>query len=127
MRGHCLKSSWGVKTSLTNDINKLEGQLRTLEIAADGNPTRWSTHRTTQKELAELYYRLGNVDYKAFLRRQHMEEDKPGRTLAWLLKSETPQTVIGAIRNSEGGVVNTQEGINEVFKQYYTKLYRSPP
>ena len=56
-----------------------------------------------------------------------MEGDKPGKILTRLLQSETPQTVIGAVRNCVGTIVNTQEGIIEVFRQYYIKLYQDPP
>ena len=66
---------------------------------------------------------MENVDYKATISQQHAEGDKPGRILAWLLKSETPKTTLGVIRNQTGTIVNTQEEINEVFTQYYEHLY----
>ena len=90
VRGHCIKTNWGVKSSLTRDIEKLEERLRELENEAIRDPAKWIIHRAAQRELTQAYHSLGNVDYKSYMRRQHSEGDKPGRVLAWLLKSETP-------------------------------------
>ena len=70
-----------------------------------------------------MYHSLGNFDYKVYPRHQHMDDDKSGRTLAWLMKADTSHMVIGAVRNGSGLVVNSQEAINGVFLQYYMGLY----
>ena len=40
IRGHCLKSTWEVKSSLNKDIKNLEEQLRIIEIEAIRDPSR---------------------------------------------------------------------------------------
>ena len=126
LRGHCMKTVWGVKTTLLGEMAELEARLRIVEVQASSHPERWVEHGQIQKELDGVYSTLGKYEYNTYLTHQHMEGDKPGRTLAWLLRSETPRTVIGAIRNKHGVLVNTQITINEVFRDYYRDLYRAP-
>ena len=82
MRGLCLQAIWGVKATLSREAKSLEDRLRQIELDAIGDVGKWAEHRVVQKELARVYHVLGNFDYKAYLRVQHMEGDKPGRTLA---------------------------------------------
>ena len=116
MRGHCIKTSWGTRHILQRSVLNMETQIRKLEqevvASVEARPclTALRKHREESR-------RLSNIDYKSYVRRQHAEGDKPGRVLAWLLRTETPRTVLGAIQTSTGEIVNTQVEINEVFAQ----------
>ncbi|KAJ1148824.1 hypothetical protein NDU88_001650 [Pleurodeles waltl] len=75
---------------------------------------------------AEHLQRLRLIDYKAYIQRTHPEVDKSGALLARLIHPTPPPTPILTIHSETQGVVNTQLGINTVFRDFYADLYTAP-
>ena len=67
----------------------------------------------------ELNDRLGKLDYREYTARQHRDGDTAGRMLTLLLRFDEVWGYYGP----SGEVVNTQVGINDIFRNYYQELY----
>ncbi|KAJ1083998.1 hypothetical protein NDU88_004153 [Pleurodeles waltl] len=104
-----------------------EKELRTLEIAVAQRRVPFKPLGVKRRVYEEADQRLRRHDYNYHLTHLHMEDDRSGRFLAWLLREERQHTPIVAICLTDGTVVPLQEAINYAFNDYYTGLYRQRP
>lgn len=77
---------------------------------------KFKIHDIFNKRAEYALFRLKTTFYES--------GEKTGRLLARQLKEQSTAHVIPAIR-SGGSLVTSSKGINEVFKDFYEKLYKS--
>ena len=93
---------------------------------APSDPTKQAQLMKEKGKWADATERLGKFDYQAYMAGTHDEQDKEGRTLAWLA---TPRDRGAAIVKSCDGrddMVRTHHEINELLSTYYSILYAQP-
>ena len=75
-------------------------------------------------QLNELYKK---VEYAMFRMKSHFYEsgEKASKLLARQLKKQDASFIIPAIKNTNGELVTGTRDINEVFNDFYVKLYQS--
>ncbi|KAJ1119166.1 hypothetical protein NDU88_007352 [Pleurodeles waltl] len=94
-----------------------------MEYAAAQGDTNDTQLQSGQIRYAELLEHIRVLDYRSYNQMVHMEADKPGIVLAKLIRPQQSPTPIPSINSSHMGIVETQIGINDVFRQYYATLY----
>ncbi|KAJ1172364.1 hypothetical protein NDU88_004211 [Pleurodeles waltl] len=92
--------------------------MHALEIAVAQHKVTFEPLRAKREIYKEADQRLRRHDYNYHLIRLHVEGDRLGRLLAWLLREERKHTPIGAIRLTNETMVSSQDTINNAFKDY---------
>ncbi|KAJ1098436.1 hypothetical protein NDU88_003547 [Pleurodeles waltl] len=79
----------------------------------------WDVHRQTLKD---VWDQLEKYTKKVNWWCWYIEEDKAGRMLAQLIRSETTPQPKSAIRNQQGLVVHKQQAIKEAFVAHLLRV-----
>lgn len=127
MRGVLLHSIAIYRAELREASLALEKKLEAAESAFFDYPNP-DTHDVFQR--AQRQYTLHLTDYtqkRLLAQRQSIfaDGDKNGKALAFLAKTETPQTIVTNIQTAEGVLLSNPRDICEQFGTYYAQLYRS--
>ncbi|KAL2081000.1 hypothetical protein ACEWY4_022853 [Coilia grayii] len=126
MRGVCIGFSSKLKSERNNRLNDIEKQIEQIEA----NQAKGSQGINTSILTAlRGEYKSLSIEKAEFLihrtqQRYYFEGDRPSRLLALRLKQCESKAMINAIRTTEGKVVTQPNDINNVFKDFYSKLYK---
>ncbi|KAJ1184029.1 hypothetical protein NDU88_000839 [Pleurodeles waltl] len=112
---------------LITELHSVEGRLREVERRVERGGGDMKEVTEFKAQWTETDARLRKFDYQHYAPRMHAEGDRSSRLLSWLVKGEQQHSTINAISLDEGSVVNTQQEINEAFRQYYATLYKAGP
>lgn len=127
LRGQIISYTKGLKKQHTKDMDKLEKEILLLE-----KDYQRSCSSDTYQSLVQKKLQYNTLDtYKterAILRtRQRYYElgEKAHKILSWQLKAEETARNINAIQTETGSISYSPTEINDTFKHFYSKLYKS--
>lgn len=117
VRGKLIAQTSKRKKEHKDTIQKLEAELSAMEreLARHYSDSLFNDICKCKFKIHEIFNK--KAEYALF-------RLKTSRLLARQLKEQSTAHVIPAIR-SEGSLVTSSKGINEVFQNFYEKLYRS--
>lgn len=128
-RGIAISKHSGVLHAIRSQLVYLERQLTELEAvlcregAVEGDDELQKTLVEYQEAADNEVQHMG----KYAVTRSYGEGDRPGATLAALLRRRREASMITAILSEDGELVTDPEHIANQFRHYYDTLYRSRP
>lgn len=127
MRGVLIHAIASYRAKLRGRRLTLEREVATAEAAYIKQP---GSDTCTHFREAQRNYDLHLTDYtqkRLLSQRQSIcaEGDKNGRALAFLAKTEMPQTVVTNIQSANGDLLSDPQDVCARFREYYTHLYES--
>ena len=122
VRGYCIGGTVQIKRMLDKELVEIEDKMRVEELKQ--GETGLSDELTDLKtQYNQVLERVRCHNYKQYISKAHEMEGRASKLLAGLANPEQRGIPLLKIQNAGGTTVSTQEEINEVFRDYYSKLY----
>lgn len=127
MRGCCISFASNLSKRTQWDITYLEGRIRQLEILQKNSfeEHRGSLLASVKAELKDLLSTRAEFVLLKTRKTYYEQSERPGRLLALQLKQSERLFSINAIRDSTGVLFSDPSAINNIFKDFNCKLYKS--
>ena len=127
IRGKLIAQASKKKKDSQADLVRLETQLKDAEKDLAENHDEVNLRKVCELKLKvnEIYNK--KVEYAMFRLKSNFYEsgEKSGKLLARQLKKQDASFLIPAVKNTNGDIMTNTKDINEVFKDFYSKLYTS--
>ena len=127
LRGKIISFSVHKQKKEKEQENRLTQKIKQLETLNANNPTE-----ETRNELRKYQIHLNDIINKRTqflihrLRQEHFHHNnKSGKYLANQIKRNKEKATISTIKDSAGKPTNSPQEINEIFRNFYSKLYSS--
>ncbi len=125
IRGFCISFSSTLAKVKTHQFTQLENKIQSLQNLQE--PTEQQA--TQLSSLKEDYDLLSHSKAEFILHRTrqkyYFESERPSQLLALRLKECKSKAYISAIKSSDDQVTTNPVAINEIFKGFYTNLYKA--
>ncbi len=127
IRGFCISFSSTLAKAKTHQFTQLENKIQTLQNLQKQHFTeQQATQLTSLKEEYDLLSH-SKVEFILHRTRQkyYFESERPSHLLALRLKECESKAYISAIKSSDDQVTTNPVVINDIFKGFYTNLYKA--
>ncbi|KAJ1168532.1 hypothetical protein NDU88_000455 [Pleurodeles waltl] len=104
----------------------LEERLHNLDNRIGMEEGAGDSHAETREDYHQALDRLPCLDYKDYIAKNHDEEGRAGRLLAWWVAVPTREKPITQILTDDGLLLYSPKDINNTFQTYYEQLYNHP-
>ncbi len=122
IRGFCISFSSTLAKAKTHQFTQLENKIQSLQNLQKQQATQLSS-------LKEEYDLLSHSKVEFILHRTrqkyYFESERPSHVLALRLKECESKAYISAIKSSDDQVTTNPVAMNEIFKGFYTNLYKA--
>lgn len=125
IRGVCISKRGGILRSLQAELRSLETALAGVDtqLLTDPDPALLKRRHALLLEFREVAERESSFLGKYHTARKYGEGERPGRTLAQLLKPPYSKAYITELQADGSQTLTTTESIREAFLSYYSTLY----
>ncbi len=127
IRGFCISFSSTLAKAKTHQFTQLENKIQSLQNLQKQHFTEQQA--TQLSSLKEEYDLLSHSKAEFILHRTrqkyYFESERPSHLLALRLKECESKAYISAIKSSDDQVTTNPVAINDIFKGFYTNLYKA--
>ncbi len=127
IRGFCISFSSTLAKAKTHQFTQLENKIQSLQNLQKQHFTEQQA--TQLSSLKEEYDLLSHSKAEFILHRTrqkyYFESERPSHLLAHRLKECESKAYISAIKSSDDQVTTNPVAINDIFKGFYTTLYKA--
>ncbi len=127
IRGFCISFSSTLAKARTHQFTQLENKIQSLQNLQKQHFTEQQA--TQLSSLKEEYDLLSHSKAEFILHRTrqkyYFESERPSHLLALRLKECESKAYISAIKSSDDQVTTNPVAINDIFKGFYTNLYKA--
>ncbi len=127
IRGFCISFSSTLAKAKTHQFTQLENKIQSLQNLQKQHFTEQQA--TQLSSLKEEYDLLSHSKVEFILHRTrqkyYFQSERPSHLLALRLKECESKAYISAIKSSDDQVTTNPVAINEIFKGFYTNLYKA--
>ncbi len=127
IRGFCISFSSTLAKAKTHQFTQLENKIQTLQNLQKQHFTEQQA--TQLSSLKEEYDLLSHSKAEFILHRTrqkyYFESERPSHLLALRLRECESKAYISAIKSSDDQVTTNPVAINDIFKGFYTNLYKA--
>ena len=127
LRGTFIEEIAAIKHNSSDLLDRVEDQVRQLELAYVLDPSEPAREAWTSGQDSLDRLRSSVAERKRFFTQQayYEEGEKTGRLLARIARSQQASPAIGAIRDTQGRLVNEPELILAELANFYSELYKA--
>ncbi len=123
IRGFCISFSSTLAKAKTHQFTQLENKIQSLQNL---QKQHFIEQQATQlSSLKEEYDLLSHSKAEFILHEYYFESERPSNLLALRLKECESKAYISTIKSSDDQVTTNPVAINEIFKGFYTNLYKA--
>lgn len=127
IRGKCISRQSGVLKAIRTTLADIETQIKDLErrVYIEGDPAPHADIKTKLAEYEEEATRETRFLGQYAEARRYGEGDRPGHTLASMLRAPRSTSFIPELVNKEGDIIRGSPAILKTFSSFYANLYTS--